>query len=176
MLRNGDGKIEIIVDEKNNGDGSSHNWRPNFFTQTLLALYNKIRVGYVWSPPFGHWIFGRLDYRAPELLLVFFSFVFFVATLFRFVARFAHVMIGQQVRTQRHLKRFFRVIFFRGDFCRGDFIQIPQKSCKTSWKLPKIQRKFIITHAKLKYFNKYYTLTQTFTCKWTKNVQVIYQW
>ena len=52
--------------------------------KTLTSLWEHLqllyRVGYVWAPPFGRWIFGRLDYRVPELgdglLLVFFSLVF----------------------------------------------------------------------------------------------------
>ena len=54
-----------------------------------LYLWGRVR--------FGRWKFGRRDYRAPEL---FFYIHFSVATLFRFVARFARVRIENSSRNR----------------------------------------------------------------------------
>ena len=54
---------------------------------SLIGIGPKLcGVGYVSAPPIRRWTFRRRDYRAPEL---FFGIYFSVATLFRFVARFA---------------------------------------------------------------------------------------
>ena len=60
---------------------------------------------------FRHWTFGHRDYRAPEL---FFFIRFSVATLFRFVARFARIRIEDSSRNR-----------FALNMIQRDFILIP---------------------------------------------------
>ena len=83
----------------------------------LAPLFGCRRLGAAdRAPSFGRWTFGRrtfgsLDYRAP----VFFSLGFSVATLFRFVARFAPVRIEDCSRNRFALNGIQRE-FFRGIF------------------------------------------------------------